>query len=309
MNHLKNIVGLCLLIAVLGCGLGMILDITWLLNLGVAFARVVGVIVVAAFAVLLTVQGIATRQFLLVGAVALAILVALYAAFALGFYEIIAAAVLGAIGGLLWRRKVARRQRRLENLPTWEKTELGDAASLFDPNFSRVGAEDPGANTSCNSPVPRLLQAVTKPLSGASICEYAPGIWATIYGTRVAYVVDAQLALHSSHPEGATTALPAPRTPGNRTAVFVFEAGDELQSSAQQWLKENVQTHPDESNTLPETQTIITPEQPHELASFLVGGAPANSDARHGRAADAHQRNLEAIRQTIVAHAQYRVDE
>nr|WP_240393890.1 hypothetical protein [Corynebacterium lactis] len=42
-------------------------------------------------------------------------------------------------------------------------------------------------------------------------------------------------------------------------------------------------------------RTAITLTEPHDLASFLGGGAPANGDALHGRAAHLHHKILVSL--------------
>ncbi|WP_308609226.1 hypothetical protein, partial [uncultured Corynebacterium sp.] len=194
----------------------------------------------------------------------------------------------GMIARLLLERKNRDQQARIDALPMWERDELGDVAETLRPAYRRDIDPTPVQLPHATA---KIVAAVCKPLAGSTVIvstnELRPVI--AVYGSRVAVVYGPGAGVVEE--EG-----------GN--GEVTDNAGEEraLGSSASETPEEIIaQTLPEGAKTLvfevadglkrpAEGRIGVTPAEPHELALFLGGGAPANGDAINGRAAHIHHK-------------------
>lgn len=211
---------------------------------------------------------------------------------------VIAVAVAVGLGGgmiarLLLERKNRDQQARIDALPMWERDELGDVAETLRPAYRRDIDPTPVQLPHATA---KIVAAVCKPLAGSTVIvstnELRPVI--AVYGSRVAVV----------YGPGAGV---VEEESGN--GEVTDNAGEEraLGSSASETPEEIIaQTLPEGAKTLvfevadglkrpAEGRVGVTSAEPHELALFLGGGAPANGDAINGRAAHIHHKILVSL--------------
>lgn len=199
----------------------------------------------------------------------------------------------GMIARLLLERKNRDQQARIDALPMWERDELGDVAETLRPAYRRDIDPTPVQLPHATA---KIVAAVCKPLAGSTVIvstnELRPVI--AVYGSRVAVVYGPGAGVVEE--EG-----------GN--GEVTDNAGEEraLGSSASETPEEIIaQTLPEGAKTLvfevadglkrpAEGRIGVTPAEPHELALFLGGGAPANGDAINGRAAHIHHKILVSL--------------
>ncbi|WP_232250633.1 hypothetical protein [Corynebacterium amycolatum] len=199
----------------------------------------------------------------------------------------------GMIARLLLERKNRDQQARIDALPMWERDELGDVAETLRPAYRRDIDPTPVQLPHATA---KIVAAVCKPLAGSTVIvstnELRPVI--AVYGSRVAVV----------YGPGAGV---VEEESGN--GEVTDNAGEEraLGSSASETPEEIIaQTLPDGAKTLvfevadglkrpAEGRVGVTSAEPHELALFLGGGAPANGDAINGRAAHIHHKILVSL--------------
>lgn len=199
----------------------------------------------------------------------------------------------GMIARLLLERKNRDQQARIDALPMWERDELGDVAETLRPAYRRDIDPTPVQLPHATA---KIVAAVCKPLAGSTVIvstnELRPVI--AVYGSRVAVV----------YGPGAGV---VEEESGN--GEVTDNAGEEraLGSSASEAPEEIIaQTLPDGAKTLvfevadglkrpAEGRVGVTSAEPHELALFLGGGAPANGDAINGRAAHIHHKILVSL--------------
>lgn len=199
----------------------------------------------------------------------------------------------GMIARLLLERKNRDQQARIDALPMWERDELGDVAETLRPAYRRDIDPTPVQLPHATA---KIVAAVCKPLAGSTVIvstnELRPVI--AVYGSRVAVV----------YGPGAGV-VEEERGNGEVTD----NAGEEraLGSSASETPEEIIaQTLPEGAKTLvfevadglkrpAEGRIGVTSAEPHELALFLGGGAPANGDAINGRAAHIHHKILVSL--------------
>lgn len=199
----------------------------------------------------------------------------------------------GMIARLLLERKNRDQQARIDALPMWERDELGDVAETLRPAYRRDIDPTPVQLPHATA---KIVAAVCKPLAGSTVIvstnELRPVI--AVYGSRVAVV----------YGPGAGV---VEEESGN--GEVTDNAGEEraLGSSASETPEEIIaQTLPDGAKTLvfevadglkrpAEGRIGVTSAEPHELALFLGGGAPANGDAINGRAAHIHHKILVSL--------------
>ena len=199
----------------------------------------------------------------------------------------------GMIARLLLERKNRDQQARIDALPMWERDELGDVAETLRPAYRRDIDPTP---VQLPHTTAKIVAAVCKPLAGSTVIvstnELRPVI--AVYGSRVAVVygpgagvveeesgngevtdnAGAERALGSSASETPEEIIAQTLPEGAKT--LVFEVADGLKRPA-------------------EGRIGVTPAEPHELALFLGGGAPANGDAINGRAAHIHHKILVSL--------------
>ena len=199
----------------------------------------------------------------------------------------------GMIARLLLERKNRDQQARIDALPMWERDELGDVAETLRPAYRRDIDPTPVQLPHATA---KIVAAVCKPLAGSTVIvstnELRPVI--AVYGSRVAVV----------YGPGAGV---VEEESGN--GEVTDSAGEEraLGSSASETPEEIIaQTLPEGAKTLvfevadglkrpAEGRGGVTSAEPHELALFLGGGAPANGDAINGRAAHIHHKILVSL--------------
>lgn len=199
----------------------------------------------------------------------------------------------GMIARLLLERKNRDQQARIDALPMWERDELGDVAETLRPAYRRDIDPTPVQRPHATA---KIVAAVCKPLAGSTVIvstnELRPVI--AVYGSRVAVV----------YGPGAGV---VEEESGN--GEVTDNAGEEraLGSSASETPEEIIaQTLPEGAKTLvfevadglkrpAEGRIGVTSAEPHELALFLGGGAPANGDAINGRAAHIHHKILVSL--------------
>lgn len=199
----------------------------------------------------------------------------------------------GMIARLLLERKNRDQQARIDALPMWERDELGDVAGTLRPAYRRDIDPTPVQLPHATA---KIVAAVCKPLAGSTVIvstnELRPVI--AVYGSRVAVV----------YGPGAGV---VEEESGN--GEVTDNAGEEraLGSSASETPEEIIaQTLPQGAKTLvfevadgfkgpAEGRIGVPPAEPHELALFLGGGAPANGDAINGRAAHIHHKILVSL--------------
>ena len=199
----------------------------------------------------------------------------------------------GMIARLLLERKNRDQQARIDALPMWERDELGDVAETLRPAYRRDIDPTPVQLPHATA---KIVAAVCKPLAGSTVIvstnELRPVI--AVYGSRVAVVygpgagvveeesgngevtdnAGEERALGSSASETPEEIIAQTLPEGAKT--LVFEVADGLKRSA-------------------EGRIGVTSAEPHELALFLGGGAPANGDAINGRAAHIHHKILVSL--------------
>lgn len=199
----------------------------------------------------------------------------------------------GMIARLLLERKNRDQQARIDALPMWERDELGDVAETLRPAYRRDIDPTPVQLPHATA---KIVAAVCKPLAGSTVIvstnELRPVI--AVYGSRVAVVygpgagvveeesgngevtdnAGAERALGSSASETPEEIIAQTLPEGAKT--LVFEVADGLKRPA-------------------EGRVGVTSAEPHELALFLGGGAPANGDAINGRAAHIHHKILVSL--------------
>lgn len=199
----------------------------------------------------------------------------------------------GMIARLLLERKNRDQQARIDALPMWERDELGDVAETLRPAYRRDIDSTPVQLPHATA---KIVAAVCKPLAGSTVIvstnELRPVI--AVYGSRVAVVygpgagvveeesgngevtdnVGEERALGSSASETPEEIIAQTLPEGAKT--LVFEVADGLKRPT-------------------EGRVGVTSAEPHELALFLGGGAPANGDAINGRAAHIHHKILVSL--------------
>lgn len=199
----------------------------------------------------------------------------------------------GMIARLLLERKNRDQQARIDALPMWERDELGDVAETLRPAYRRDIDPTPVQLPHATA---KIVAAVCKPLAGSTVIvstnELRPVI--AVYGSRVAVVygpgagvveedggngeatdsAGEERALGSSASETPEAIIAQTLPEGAKT--LVFEVADGLKRPA-------------------EGRIGVTSAEPHELALFLGGGAPANGDAINGRAAHIHHKTLVSL--------------
>lgn len=199
----------------------------------------------------------------------------------------------GMIARLLLERKNRDQQARIDALPMWERDELGDVAETLRPAYRRDIDPTPVQLPHATA---KIVAAVCKPLAGSTVIvstnELRPVI--AVYGSRVAVVygpgagvveeeggngevtdsAGEERALGSSASETPEAIIAQTLPEGAKT--LVFEVADGLKRPA-------------------EGRVGVTSAEPHELALFLGGGAPANGDAINGRAAHIHHKILVSL--------------
>lgn len=199
----------------------------------------------------------------------------------------------GMIARLLLERKNRDQQARIDALPMWERDELGDVAETLRPAYRRDIDPTPVQLPHATA---KIVAAVCKPLAGSTVIvstnELRPVI--AVYGSRVAVVygpgagvveeesgngevtdnAGEERALGSSASETPEEIIAQTLPQGAKT--LVFEVADGLKRPA-------------------EGRIGVTSAEPHELALFLGGGAPANGDAINGRAAHIHHKILVSL--------------
>lgn len=199
----------------------------------------------------------------------------------------------GMIARLLLERKNRDQQARIDALPMWERDELGDVAETLRPAYRRDIDPTPVQLPHATA---KIVAAVCKPLAGSTVIvstnELRPVI--AVYGSRVAVIygpgagvveeeggngeatdsAGEERALRSSASETPEAIIAQTLPEGAKT--LVFEVADGLKRPA-------------------EGRIGVTSAEPHELALFLGGGAPANGDAINGRAAHIHHKILVSL--------------
>lgn len=199
----------------------------------------------------------------------------------------------GMIARLLLERKNRDQQARIDALPMWERDELGDVAETLRPAYRRDIDPTPVQLPHATA---KIVAAVCKPLAGSTVIvstnELRPVI--AVYGSRVAVV----------YGPGAGV---VEEESGNGEVTDNAAEERALGSSASETPEEIIaQTLPDGAKTLvfevadglkrpAEGRVGVTSAEPHELALFLGGGAPANGDAINGRAAHIHHKILVSL--------------
>lgn len=199
----------------------------------------------------------------------------------------------GMIARLLLERKNRDQQARIDALPMWERDELGDVAETLRPAYRRDIDPTPVQLPHATA---KIVAAVCKPLAGSTVIvstnELRPVI--AVYGSRVAVVYGpgAGVVEEESGNGEVTDNAGEERAPGSSASetpeeiiaqtlpegakTLVFEVADGLKRPA-------------------EGRIGVTSAEPHELALFLGGGAPANGDAINGRAAHIHHKILVSL--------------
>lgn len=199
----------------------------------------------------------------------------------------------GMIARLLLERKNRDQQARIDALPMWERDELGDVAETLRPAYRRDVDPTPVQLPHATA---KIVAAVCKPLAGSTVIvstnELRPVI--AVYGSRVAVVYGpgAGVVEEEGGNGEATDSAGEERAPGSSASetpeaiiaqtlpegakTLVFEVADGLKRPA-------------------EGRIGVTSAEPHELALFLGGGAPANGDAINGRAAHIHHKILVSL--------------
>ena len=199
----------------------------------------------------------------------------------------------GMIARLLLERKNRDQQARIDALPMWERDELGDVAETLRPAYRRDIDPTPVQLPHATA---KIVAAVCKPLAGSTVIvstnELRPVI--AVYGSRVAVVYGPGAGVVEE--EG-----------GNGEATDSAGEARALGSSASETPEAIIaQTLPEGAKTLvfevadglkrpAEGRIGVTSAEPHELALFLGGGAPANGDAINGRAAHIHHKILVSL--------------
>lgn len=241
---------------------------------------------------------------------ALAGVAAVAAGIALATVLPLAAAVLAGLGaGMIaggavrhrWRRRDAAREARLAALPDWTRDELGAAAADLDPGYRRDPAAAPAAAAAAD-PATALLAAVCRPLPGAEARAEAPGsrgrAAVAVHGSRVAVLLRPEpVGPAPAAAEGAAGEGPAGPPPlcldwldrlprGARVALFLLDEGGAAAPRPAELAGPAARA----PAPVPVTAAAAQP-----LAAHLLAGAPAGSDALHGRAADLHDRIRAAL--------------
>lgn len=199
----------------------------------------------------------------------------------------------GMIARLLLERKNRDQQARIDALPMWERDELGDVAETLRPAYRRDIDPTPVQLPHATA---KIVAAVCKPLAGSTVIvstnELRPVI--AVYGSRVAVVYGPGAGVVEEEGDN-----------GDATDSAVEERA--LGASASETPEEIIaQTLPEGAKTLvfevadglkrpAEGRIGVTSAEPHELALFLGGGAPANGDAINGRAAHIHHKILVSL--------------
>lgn len=276
-----------LIAAVVVLGLGFILAVPVIFYVGFALFAAWLLAVVSACGFVLPPRAM---PFGLVGALAAAI-VAVIATNRLVLVLALAVSV-GLAGGMLARLLLERKNRnqeaRLDALPMWERDELGEVARTLRPAYRRNLDPTP-------TPLPhataKIVAAVCKPLEGSTVIvstnELRPVI--AVYGSRVAIVYGPGAGVVSDgavgeHLGDAAQVTSSSETPENIIAESLPDGAKSLVFELSEGL-----AHPAEG------RIAVTSAEPHELALFLGGGAPANGNAIEGRAAHIHQKNLVSL--------------
>lgn len=97
--------------------------------------------------------------------------------------------VAGAVVKLLLVRSAREREARIDALPEWNRDELGEVADLLSEDFERAGMS--AVIGSRRDPAVELLEAVCRPLDGATVLAQDPAI--AVYGSRVAVIGEGDL--------------------------------------------------------------------------------------------------------------------
>lgn len=281
-----------LIIAVSVLGLGFILALPVVFYVGFALLSAWILAVASFFGFVLPPRAM---PFGAVG-VAIAAIVALIAPNRLVL--VIAVAIAVGLGGgmiarLLLERKNRNQQARIDALPMWERDELGDVAETLRPAYRRDIDPTPVQLPHATA---KIVAAVCKPLAGSTVIvstnELRPVI--AVYGSRVAVVYGPGAGVVEEEGDN-----------GDATDSAVEERA--LGASASETPEEIIaQTLPEGAKTLvfevadglkrpAEGRIGVTSAEPHELALFLGGGAPANGDAINGRAAHIHHKILVSL--------------
>ncbi|OMQ04768.1 hypothetical protein BXT90_09660 [Corynebacterium amycolatum] len=283
-------VSLIIAVSVLGLGFALVLPVVFYVGFALLSAWILAVASFFGF--------VLPPRAMPIGAVGVAIaaVVALIAPNRLVL--VIAVAIAVGLGGgmiarLLLERKNRDQQARIDALPMWERDELGDVAETLRPAYRRDIDPTPVQLPHATA---KIVAAVCKPLAGSTVIvstnELRPVI--AVYGSRVAVVygpgagvveeeggngeatdsAGEERALGSSASETPEAIIAQTLPEGAKT--LVFEVADGLKRPA-------------------EGRIGVTSAEPHELALFLGGGAPANGDAINGRAAHIHHKILVSL--------------
>ncbi|KAA0884020.1 hypothetical protein E7L51_04860 [Corynebacterium amycolatum] len=199
----------------------------------------------------------------------------------------------GMIARLLLERKNRDQQARIDALPMWERDELGDVAETLRPAYRRDIDPTPVQLPHATA---KIVAAVCKPLAGSTVIvstnELRPVI--AVYGSRVAVVYGpgAGVVEEEGGDGEATDSAGEERELGS-------SASETPEAIIAQTLPEGVKTLvfevADGLKRPAEGRIGVTSAEPHELALFLGGGAPANGDAINGRAAHIHHKILVSL--------------
>lgn len=275
-ERMKRWVWGSLIVAAAISGVGFLLALPWVVYLGFALFSVWLLCISYAFGfvlpprampfgvvgVLVAVGGavVVTRGWLIVSALSIAV---------------------GLAGGMIARLLLEHRSRvqrdRLAALPLWERDELGETAATLRPAYRRN--VDP-TDVSLPHVTAKIVAAVCRPLPGSTVIvstnELRPVI--AVYGSRVAVVygpgAGSVTPRESSVSEAPENIIAQSLPEGAKYRVFEVDGGLDAPSTG---------------------RIAVSVTEPHELAAFLGGGAPANGDAIVGRAAHIHQRVLVSL--------------
>lgn len=199
---------------------------------------------------------------------------------------LLAGLALGVVARELWNRRQRGLQQRIDSLPQWESDELGPAAAEYRENYHRPESKN---SAEPRSLVAKIVAAVLRPLPGATLIESTNSTRPVIavYGTRVAIVYGSSQSASTD----ADAANSHERTEADASERVEVVVEKQLPPGAQCEVFEL-----DEGLDAPTAGRIsFTAAEPHALAMFLAGGAPANGDALRGKASHVHHKNLVSL--------------
>lgn len=285
MNQLKYWLIGSFIAAVAIVFLGLVLDFGALFYLGLALLCVWTVAAVGASGFTLPPRAMPIG---LVGVLVAA--AAAYLATGFVFTSLAASVAVGLAAGIATRAVVERRTRRQESridaLPLWERDELGDLARTLRPAYRRDVDPTPTPTPHATA---KIVAAVAKPLAGSTVIvstnEARPVL--AVYGSRVAVVYGPGAgAAHGA--EGASASDGAHAATGVSAEEILGQVLPEGAKMRAFELAEGLE------EAAPGRSSISLTE-PHDLAAFLGGGAPANGDAVSGCAAHIHHKILVSL--------------